>query len=33
MTRLLLAALVALALWPLLAVWGLNSGAEVGYLP
>ncbi len=33
MTRLLLAAaLVALALWPLLAVWGLRNG-EVGYLP
>ena len=32
-TRLMVAALLLLALWPLLAVWGFNSGAEVGHLP
>lgn len=32
MTRLLLVALVALALWPLLALWGLRD-VEVGALP
>ncbi len=32
--RLLAVALVALALWPLMAVWGLHSAPpEVGHLP
>lgn len=31
-TRLLLAALLALALWPLIVLWGMRD-VEVGYLP
>ncbi len=33
MIRLLLVALLVLALWPLAALWGLWSAPEVGYLP
>jgi hypothetical protein len=32
MIRLLLAALAAVALWSLAALWGLSSGREVGHL-